>query len=50
MTVRDVCVYFQKMSTFEKSLLSQAVVLLKLLIVMPATNAFSSFLGDLKII
>ena len=40
-TVRDVCVYFQKMSTFEKSLLSQAVVLLKLLIVMPATNTIS---------
>ena len=29
------------MSTFEKSLLSQAVVLLILLIVMPATNAIS---------
>ena len=40
-TVRNVCVYFQKMSTFEKSLLSQAVVLSKLLIVMPATNAIS---------
>ena len=38
-TVKDVCVYFQKMSTFE--LLSQAVVLLKLLIVMPATNTIS---------
>ena len=28
-TVRYVCVYFQKMSTFEKSLLTQAVALFK---------------------
>ena len=41
MTVRDVCFYFQRLSAFEKSLLSQAVVLLKFLIVMPATNAIS---------
>ena len=43
MTVRDVCVYFPKMSTFDNSLLSQAVALLKLLIVMPATNVISEW-------
>ena len=40
-TVKDVCDYVQNMSPFEKALISEVVVLLKILIVMPATNAVS---------
>ena len=40
-TAKDVCDYVQNMSPFEKALISEAFVLLKILIVMPATNAVS---------